>query len=551
MSKIRLTPLSFLCFLFLLTRLYGDSFKVTTTADSGPGSLRQAITDANGHIGSDLITFNIPTSDPHYNANTGVWTIRPAEQLPVLYDQATIIDGRSQALFIGRDTNPFGPEIEIDGSLSAYRNSGIRIQTDGVEILLLTINRFKDGSGISFDQSDGGRVGGCYVGVDPTGMTAAPNSYGIVVYSSSHINIQPQDGTPNIVSANPVAGITITDSSYHNDVSGNIVGLNRTASDTIGNSYYGAYGGVCISTRSDSNTVVNNLIGGNKWAGVCLFSASDNLIADNCIGTNREWTEKFPNVAGGIAILSDAADLPLNRSTGNLIRNNVIGNHSQYGISIENQASYNTTLSANAISNNSNLGIRLSDGANKAVEAPAIASISPSIISGTAKPGFRIEIFNDKANEGKLLLGSAITDRSGHFSLATTGYPLLPYVTATATDPDGNTSWFSKPLATGVQTAPQEPVGMTFRLEQNYPNPFNLGTTIGFTVPQQGFVSISLFDVHGRCIGVILNDEMTPGDHSFHFNANDLPSGIYFYRLTALGIDGRSQQLTRKLMVMK
>jgi len=75
------------------------------------------------------------------------------------------------------------------------------------------------------------------VGVDPTGMTAASNSYGISIYMSSHINIQPHNRTPNIVSANPVAGITITDSSNHNEVFGNIIGLNRTASDTIGNSH--------------------------------------------------------------------------------------------------------------------------------------------------------------------------------------------------------------------------------------------------------------------------------------------------------------------------
>ncbi len=548
MIRNRLTRLIsiVLYFLFFSTRLFSDTFKVTTTADLGPGSLRQAMSDANGHIGSDLIIFNIPMSDPHYNAAIGVWTIRPVEQLPVLYDRATIIDGSSQALFIGKDTNPFGPEIEIDGSLSLYRNSGIRIQTDSVEILLLTINRFKEGSGISFDQSHGGRVAGCYVGVDPTGMTAASNSYGISLYKSSHINIQPHNGTPNIVSANPVAGITITDSSYHNDVSGNIVGLNRTASDTIGNSHYGRYGGVRISTRSDSNTVVNNLIGGNRWSGIYLFSASNNLIADNCIGTDRGWTKKFPNVAGGITVKSDAADLPLNRSTGNSILNNIIGNHSQYGISIENQASYYNTMSANIISNNSNLGIRLSDGANKAVEAPTITAISDNSISGTAKPGFRIEIYNDKTREGRLFLGATHADMNGLFSLTTIGYPPMPYVTATATDPDGNTSWFSQPMATGVQAESHELVGMTFRLGQNYPNPFNDGTTIEFTIPKRGRVSISLFDVHGRCIGKILNGELPPGEHSLHLNAGKLPSGVYFYKLENVGL-----VLSRKFIVLK
>ncbi len=536
----------FLCFLCFGRSLYGDTFKVIHTADSGPGSLRQAMIDAEAHIGSDLIIFNIPASDPHYDATIGVWSIRPVAQLPVLYGQAIIIDGNSQALFIGRDTNPFGPEIEIDGSLSDYRNSGIRIQADGVEVLSLTINRFKEGSGISFDESNGGRVAGCYVGVDPTGMKAASNGYGISIYKSSHISIQPDHGIPNIVSGNPVAGITITDSSYHNEVSGNIVGLNRTASDTIGNSYYGSYGGVRISTRSDSNSVINNIIGGNKWDGVYLFSASDNLIADNCIGTDREWTTKFPNLGGGIAIRSDAADLPLTRSTGNRILNNIIGNHSYYGITIENQASYYNTISANIISNNGNLGIRLSDGANQAVEAPTITSISANSISGNSKPRCRIEIFNDHAREGRLYLGSTQTDINGVFSLATAGFPPLPYVSATATDPLGNTSWFSQPLATGVQAESHEPVGMIFRLEQNYPNPFNAGTTIGFTLGKQGRTNISLFDIQGRCIGVILDEELPPGEHSLHLNAGELPSGVYFYKLEQAGL-----AWSQKLIVLK
>jgi len=102
-----------LCFLFFSVRLCSDAFKITTTANSDPGSLRQAMSDANGHVGSDLIIFTIPTSDPRYNPNIGVWTITPVEQLPVLIDRATKIDGNSQALFIGKDPNPFGPEMRL------------------------------------------------------------------------------------------------------------------------------------------------------------------------------------------------------------------------------------------------------------------------------------------------------------------------------------------------------------------------------------------------------------------------------------------------------
>ena len=86
---------------------------VTNTQDSGPGSLRQAISDALAHNSTpQIIAFQIPTSDPGFDGKT--FTIRPLMQLPTLLGNV-VISGTTQAAFAG-DTNPLGPEIVLNGS---------------------------------------------------------------------------------------------------------------------------------------------------------------------------------------------------------------------------------------------------------------------------------------------------------------------------------------------------------------------------------------------------------------------------------------------------
>ena len=71
----------------------------------------------------------------------------------------------------------------------------------------------------------------------------------------------------------------------------------------------------------------------------------------------------------------------------------------------------------------------------------------------------------------------------------------------------------------------------TFKLLQNYPNPFNPSTTISYSLPQNGFVRLIVFDMLGREAATIVNKKQTGGNYKVEFNANNLPSGIYFYRL--------------------
>jgi hypothetical protein len=70
-----------------------------------------------------------------------------------------------------------------------------------------------------------------------------------------------------------------------------------------------------------------------------------------------------------------------------------------------------------------------------------------------------------------------------------------------------------------------------FALYQNYPNPFNPTTTINFSLPKAGFTNIEVFDMVGRSVAILVNEELEAGYHTVNFNAANLTSGIYFYSL--------------------
>jgi spore coat protein A len=72
-----------------------------------------------------------------------------------------------------------------------------------------------------------------------------------------------------------------------------------------------------------------------------------------------------------------------------------------------------------------------------------------------------------------------------------------------------------------------------YSLDQNYPNPFNPSTTINFSVPEKSQVTLKIFDVLGNEVSTLMNQEVPGGNHEVHFDATGLPSGVYFYSLTA------------------
>jgi uncharacterized lipoprotein YddW (UPF0748 family) len=85
--------------------------------------------------------------------------------------------------------------------------------------------------------------------------------------------------------------------------------------------------------------------------------------------------------------------------------------------------------------------------------------------------------------------------------------------------------------ATSVPGPPS--IAHTFELRQNYPNPFNPSTIISFSIPEQSHVSLRVYDMLGREVGVLVDEVKTEGVHSVTFHADDLASGMYIYRLTA------------------
>jgi hypothetical protein len=85
-----------------------------------------------------------------------------------------------------------------------------------------------------------------------------------------------------------------------------------------------------------------------------------------------------------------------------------------------------------------------------------------------------------------------------------------------------------------------------YSLEQNYPNPFNPITTIKFSIPKESNVNISIYNVLGELVTTLANGQMKPGYYEYQFNATNLASGVYIYRIKA---DDFVE--TKKMVLMK
>jgi hypothetical protein len=100
-------------------------------------------------------------------------------------------------------------------------------------------------------------------------------------------------------------------------------------------------------------------------------------------------------------------------------------------------------------------------------------------------------------------------------------------------------------MATSVDAPLEQPEGYT--LDQNYPNPFNPTTNIEFSLGQSGVTTLKVYDISGREVASILNgQQLSSGSHTYTFDASNLSSGIYFYRLNSSGV-----QITRKMTLIK
>ncbi len=103
-------------------------------------------------------------------------------------------------------------------------------------------------------------------------------------------------------------------------------------------------------------------------------------------------------------------------------------------------------------------------------------------------------------------------------------------------------------IGSKVLSAVEELSGMPedFKLSQNYPNPFNPTTTIEFSIAKEGMVNISVFNVLGQKVAELINDVKSVGNYKVNFNASNLTSGVYYYRLTA-----GNYTITKKMQLIK
>lgn len=287
------------------------TFVVTNVNDNGPGSLRQAIIDANSSPGLDTITFNISGASR---------SITPILGLPAITDPV-VIDGTTQPGFTG------APIVELKGAGSP--SNGLSIGASGSTVRGLVINGFSLG-GISIGAAgSGSHVEGCYIGTDVTGTVAVTNNGpGISILSSNNIIGGTSTAARNVISGNGAAGVQVelfccTGSipvASGNLIQGNYIGLNATGSAAVPNQREGV---VITTTASDAdvhgNTVggtapgAGNVISGNRLDGVLLgsFQTTGNFVQGNFIGTDATGSFAIPNLGDGVRI--------------DVARNNVIG----------------------------------------------------------------------------------------------------------------------------------------------------------------------------------------------------------------------------------
>lgn len=94
-------------------------------------------------------------------------------------------------------------------------------------------------------------------------------------------------------------------------------------------------------------------------------------------------------------------------------------------------------------------------------------------------------------------------------------------------------------------------VPLEYSLEQNYPNPFNPSTKIRFTLPQEAFVKLTVYNLLGKEVSTIANKNQQAGTYEYTFDASNLSSGIYLYKLNAVNASGKEIIQTKKMTLIK
>ncbi len=102
------------------------------------------------------------------------------------------------------------------------------------------------------------------------------------------------------------------------------------------------------------------------------------------------------------------------------------------------------------------------------------------------------------------------------------------------------------PNVSDVEKEEQALIPETIILKQNYPNPFNPTTTIEFGIPENGFVTLVVYNLLGEQVGLLVNENLSAGNYKVDWDAGDLPSGIYIYKLIAGGFSQSNKMIFMK-----
>jgi parallel beta-helix repeat protein len=223
---------------------------VTSTADTGSGSLRQAILDSDALCRNTRpckIVFRLAEPLPP----GGWYTIRPQSELPKLAVYGLILDGATQTAF-GGDTNPGGPEVELSGERMSKGHGLVAGGSCNTAIRGLAITNFP-GNGIEAEGNNDCyaslTIDGNTIGLSPDGRHAAPNERGIVV--TSRLGLFVHD---NVISGNRRSGIFIATGGY-STIENNRIGLLADGSP-MPNGASGIYVGADSSwTHMNANTI--------------------------------------------------------------------------------------------------------------------------------------------------------------------------------------------------------------------------------------------------------------------------------------------------------
>ena len=368
-----------------------ESIVVTSTADSGPGSLRQAL--QNAHTG-DTITFDTTVFPPSAPA-----TIYLTSPLPGIGQGNLTIDASNASVI-------------LDGSGISGDAHGLSITSSGNVIRGLQVIRFSD-SGIALS-------GG-----------AQNNTIG----GDRNIGAGPL-GQGNLISGDGNFGVGLWDpGTSFNTIRGNYIGTDLSGSTAWGSARDGIH-----MNGANYNLVVDNLISGHgTGVYLCCVNDGSNTIRGNYIGTDA---------SGGTGVGNRWAGVAIDRSGYNVVGPaNVIAFNGGPGIAVYAEGSVRNRITQNSIHDNGGQGIELSDGGNTELAVPLLLDwdLAAGTAGGIACAGCVVEILSDGEDQGAVYEGRSTADGAGAFAFSKGAALAGPYLTVTATDAEGNTSEFSAP----------------------------------------------------------------------------------------------------------